>query len=148
MTDFVAITCWRCNEVYGLSRPTYETVKRSGAGFSCPWGHEAAFTLGPTEADKLRLERDRLKQRTTQLEDEVGQAQVEIETERRRAAAARGQVTKIKKRVSNGVCPCCNRTFADLQRHMAAKHAGFVAEEVEAQVGRALNAAIVEGSPA
>lgn len=32
----------------------------------------------------------------------------------------------------HGVCPCCNRTFSDLQRHMASKHKGFAAEEVTA----------------
>jgi hypothetical protein len=36
--------------------------------------------------------------------------------------AARGQLTKFKKRVGRGVCPCCNRHFKDLARHMESKH--------------------------
>jgi hypothetical protein len=28
----------------------------------------------------------------------------------------------VQKRVGNGVCPCCNRTFEDLARHMKVKH--------------------------
>lgn len=33
--------------------------------------------------------------------------------------------TRIKNRVKNGVCPCCNRTFENLARHMQAKHSDF-----------------------
>ena len=46
----------------------------------------------------------------------------EADAEKLRTAAARGQVTKMRNRVGNGVCPCCNRTFVNLQRHMASKH--------------------------
>ncbi|WP_159103999.1 hypothetical protein [Rhodopseudomonas sp. B29] len=53
------------------------------------------------------------------------------EAAERRAAAARGQVTKIKNRVGHGVCPCCNRTFANLARHMAGEHPGYTAEAAE-----------------
>ena len=31
-------------------------------------------------------------------------------------------LTRVKNRVSRGVCPNCNRTFKDLARHMASKH--------------------------
>lgn len=44
--------------------------------------------------------------------------------------AARGQVTRLKNRAAAGVCPCCNRTFHQLVRHMAAKHPDFAAEPV------------------
>jgi hypothetical protein len=27
--------------------------------------------------------------------------------------------------VANGVCPCCNRTFQNLARHMAGKHPDY-----------------------
>jgi len=41
---------------------------------------------------------------------------------KRQKAAAKGQLTKTKRRVANGVCPCCNRTFADLSAHMHGQH--------------------------
>lgn len=43
----------------------------------------------------------------------------------RQLSAARGQVTRIKNRVGNGVCPCCNRSFGNLHRHMQTKHPGW-----------------------
>ena len=38
----------------------------------------------------------------------------------------KGQVTRIKKRVANGVCPCCNRTFKDLAAHMSTQHPDYI----------------------
>lgn len=127
--------CIKCGEPIGLTEATYQTLRRSGATFYCAFGHGQVYVLGPSEADKLRQERDRLKQRTAQLEDEARIAWNTAEAERRRAAAARGQVTRLKNRAAAGVCPCCNRTFQNLQRHMTTKHAGFLAEEVQAEVG-------------
>lgn len=39
--------------------------------------------------------------------------------------AYKGQVTKVKNRVSKGVCPCCNRYFKNLHRHMENKHPDY-----------------------
>ena len=45
-----------------------------------------------------------------------------LEGARRSRAALKGQVTKIKRRVSKGICPCCRRNFANLKRHMEGQH--------------------------
>ena len=37
-------------------------------------------------------------------------------------AAAQGRITQLQKRVQNGVCIACHRSFVDLKRHMASKH--------------------------
>ena len=39
-----------------------------------------------------------------------------------REAKAISAKRRIEKRIHAGVCPCCNRSFPNLQRHMAAKH--------------------------
>jgi hypothetical protein len=130
--------CLTCKEGIWLTPAREEMLRRSGQSFYCLWGHSQHFTQGPSETALLRQERDRLKQNAAYLEDRANRLRDERDAATRRASAARGQVTKIKKRVGNGVCPCCNRTFADLQRHMASKHAGFVAEEVQAEAGQTI----------
>jgi len=45
-----------------------------------------------------------------------------LQVERNHSKAIRGELTKLKKRVTNGVCPCCHRSFQNLRRHMATKH--------------------------
>ena len=48
----------------------------------------------------------------------------------RRVSAAKGQITKIKKRSAEGRCPCCNHVFVDLLSHMKSKHTDYENEPV------------------
>jgi hypothetical protein len=50
------------------------------------------------------------------------QTRADRDANRRQLSASRGQVTKIKNRVGNGVCPCCDRSFTNLRRHMSTQH--------------------------
>lgn len=118
--------CVECFVKFGV--PVGFTARRreDKRTFFCPNGHPMSYTQ--SEADKLRQERDRLKQNTGYLEDQVRRQREMREAAERRASAARGQVTRLKNRAAAGVCPCCNRTFVQLARHMATKHKGFALE--------------------
>lgn len=131
MTEFVSCTCAKCGEVFGLALGTEKALRHSEAGFHCPWGHELVFHLGESETDKLRRERDRLKQQAARLLEEADDWRKAAQGAQRQAAAARGQITKLKKRAAAGVCPCCNRRFVALAAHMEKKHPGFVAEPLD-----------------
>lgn len=93
--------------------------------FYCAYGHQQYYPQGDSEATILRRELDRAKQRLAHKDDQIKDALDQRDTAERRRAAAQGQVTRIKNRVSNGTCPCCNRSFQNLQRHMANKHPDF-----------------------
>ena len=110
--------------------PLYISAKANeNISFCCPYGHSAHYPAGPTIEDKLRQERDRLAQRVAEKDDEITRQRSRADATERRLSAAKGRVTRIKNRVVHGVCPCCNRTFGDLQRHMASKHAGYAKSE-------------------
>lgn len=122
------ISCCEC----GADIVMYDTLMdwfRADARrwFYCPHGHRQHFSSSKNDIDKMRLERDRLKQRQAMLEDEKLAAQ-------RSAAAQKGQVTRLKNRLQAGVCPCCNRTFQNLQSHMKSKHPKFAGEKDAANV--------------
>lgn len=136
MSKFVEIHCYRCKEPFGLASSTYDTLKRQADNgtFYCPHGHSQCFPAGETEAEKLRRERDQLKQRIAMEQDWRSEAEARAEAERRRAAAFKGQATRLRTRAKAGICPCCNRHFTALERHMATKHPGFQAEQPELTV--------------
>lgn len=126
------IACGQCKEQFCVSGDLYDVLVRSGRDWWCPNGHRRHFSLGPSEADTLRQERDRLKQQIAQKDDAIAaerrrgdSLRDDRDYERRRVAAAKGQVTRLKNRASGGVCPCCTRTFQNLQRHMAHQHPDF-----------------------
>lgn len=144
MAAFEEQDCITCFIRFGVPQGFTNRRQQDKASFYCPNGHSMAYT--ESDLDRMRRERDRLKQDAARLEEEkraalnAANAQLErAHAAERRASAARGQVTKLKNRAANGVCPCCNRTFADLAAHMKTKHAGFLAEEVHGDVGKAMH---------
>jgi DNA repair exonuclease SbcCD ATPase subunit len=111
------------DEVHAVAKSRPEDFQ-----FYCPNGHAQHYTKGETETDKLRRERDRLKQEQAWYEQQLDAARSESDFRRRQLSATKGQITKMKKRAANGICPCCNRSFTNLQRHMASQHPGFISE--------------------
>jgi hypothetical protein len=137
MSEFVPETCFKCGVVFGMPRVLYNTCRRDRQGFYCPNGHGQAYAI--SEADELRAKLQKQEQATAAAKADAErerrwrlESREEARTLERRLAAQRGVATRMKNRVANGVCPCCNRSFTNLRRHMEAKHKGFVAEEVQA----------------
>lgn len=65
---------------------------------------------------------ENLEQKLKRREDELARTRADRDQVKASNRALKGVVTRTKKRVGNGVCPCCNRTFQQLARHMEAKH--------------------------
>jgi hypothetical protein len=124
---FEVETCCSCGVQFAMtSEFQAERLKNRGANnpFYCPNGHKQHYT-GKSEADKLREQNAQLQTRIEMRDKWLREERERKESAERRASAARGQVTKIRKRVGHGVCPCCNRSFEDLRRHMSIKHPAY-----------------------
>ena len=142
MTQFATEICANkaCCVKFGLEQSMYDQLQRNGQTFYCPNGHSQSYILGKTPEQKLReqleeerLARQRAEQRVAQRDDEVREAREEAEHQRRRANGYKGHATKITKRAKAGICPCCNRHFVQLERHMASKHPEFTPLELEGE---------------
>ena len=125
----VTENCPQCHLSFAIPAPLFYDAQRKCKKLTlyCPKGHPWSY-LGETEEDRLRHERDRLKQNKAYLEDKLNAATHRLEHEERRTAAYKGQLTKLKKRAKAGVCPCCSRQFKDLKRHMERQHPNFQPE--------------------
>jgi chromosome segregation ATPase len=108
------MACGECGIEFDVPDHFYRERKETGGDWYCPNGHIRVFR--ESDVEKLRRERDRLQQRIACVEDEK--------------RAAEKQVARLKKRASSGTCPCCQRTFANMSRHMKHKHPEFVADNV------------------
>jgi hypothetical protein len=122
------LLCGKCGITFAVPSHFYRECREEGPNktWYCPNGHPRVFA--ESETDKVRRERDRLAQRVAEKDDEIKRQREMREAAERSASAARGQVTRIRNRVAKGVCPCCNRTFENLSRHMATKHPHFSAD--------------------
>lgn len=119
----VEIECCNCITHFAMDRALYDRCQESGRTFYCPNGHGQSFT--ETELSRLRKETVSLKKQRDWAEDAYQREhQQHVETKREKANVKR-QLTITRKRVANGVCPECHRTFQQLSRHMESKHPHF-----------------------
>jgi DNA repair exonuclease SbcCD ATPase subunit len=106
--------CYFCGCTFGMPKQFYDDRLNDHKGFYCPNGHCQHF-IGKTEAEKLRDELRDVRVRNMELYEERDAAE-------RSRRATKGQLTKLRKRIDNGVCPYCSRHFSNVQKHIATKH--------------------------
>ena len=96
--------CCNCGILFALPDYLMKRLKKNGGFFYCPNGHQQYYTHNKEMKEKLQ---DQIKE-TTKLAGQLHKVKLEIK--------------RMKKRSSVGVCPCCNRTFKQLAKHMKNKH--------------------------
>lgn len=115
-----SMECGECGSVFAMSEDFYERCKEKGLTFYCPRGHARVFTK--SENSKLREEINNLENRLINAQNYITEKNHRIEQLRYSIRAEKAAKTKILNRVKNGVCPCCNRSFSNLQNHFKIKH--------------------------
>lgn len=119
----VDVACCNCSTHFAMDAALRDQCLAKGGTFYCPNGHAQHYTE-PT-VPKLKKQLENANKRVAWAEDSAARARVETETIKRQKAAIKGQLTKTRKHIANGVCPCCHRTFKQLARHMDSKHPDF-----------------------
>lgn len=123
------IECAACSIDFGIGADFMAKRRNDHENFYCPNGHSNHYP-GPSAAEKeqKRLERELEAARSLATRESRRRADAEQSARRHdyAARAAKGQLTKTKKRIAAGVCPCCNRTFQNVARHIAGQHPEFI----------------------
>ncbi len=115
-TSLVAETCWSCGMTWAMPWGWARKQSEKGNSFYCPRG--CNLTYGESEIEKVQ------QQLASQIES-TRFANRRLESEQNSHRATKGHLTRQKKRAAAGVCPCCNRTFNQLSRHMKSKHPNY-----------------------
>lgn len=116
--DFVVESCCYedCNLTFAMTREFYNRVRNDHSWWFCPLGHTQHYT-GTSNEQKLRD----AAARETALRDQ-------LEASIRDAEAQRVELARIRQRIANGVCPCCNRSFGNVRQHMARQHPEYAVD--------------------
>lgn len=130
-THLESIECGGCGTTFAINSALYRQWRENGASVRCPNPACKWKEMVVTESEVAKL--------TKQLAD--SERRLQFQTDMRRAAEAEtARVEKarrrLEKRVANGVCPCCQRSFVNLRRHIAAKHPDFTTEAAAAAEAR------------
>ena len=121
------VTCYLCGVTFGIDSAVRQQRQDDHGTFYCPNGHGQAF-IDKSEAEQLRDQLSRQKQETVWANNRAQSWRDQAETAEARRRAEKGAKTKLQKRIANGVCPCCHRSFPNLQQHIAGEHPDFPAE--------------------
>lgn len=113
-------TCASCGIVFGMPEHFITKRREDGATFYCPNGHSLHYKT--TKVDQLKKELEQANRTAEQYRNWYRAEQGDHEHTKHRLRATKGVLTKTKKRVANGVCPCCSRHFVNLERHMKGQH--------------------------
>jgi len=117
--------CFKCGVLFAMTEDLWDRCQRDHSkSFYCPNGHGMVFT-GKTDRQKLK----EAEAREVALKDQLGAAV-------REAEQMRQALLRDRQRFANGVCPCCNRTFSNVRRHMATQHPDYDVTKVQQQVVR------------
>jgi hypothetical protein len=116
--------CIKCGVEVILPKELKNRRKENHEGFYCCNGHVQCY-LGKTELEKAQELLATERRWREQEKESHARTKAQLEHSDRSRAALKGKVTEIRNRVGNGVCPCCNRSFTNLRRHMHMKHPGF-----------------------
>lgn len=119
-------SCVSCGIHFAAPEHFLNKRRQSGGTFYCPNGHSLSWT--ETEIDRLKKQ---VKQKDDALARQIAytdQVRADRDHVERRLSATKGVLTRTKNRVSKGVCPCCNRHFVNLQRHMQGQHPEYAQE--------------------
>jgi hypothetical protein len=113
-TDTLEVhTCCVCGVRFAVPERIIQNRRQHAGNFYCPNGH--CIGWNKSEADKLREQLD-AKNRELTAEKSASLAL------RMKCEAVEREAKRRAKRIHAGVCPCCNRTFSNLARHMKTKH--------------------------
>jgi hypothetical protein len=122
-TGVLEITSCHCGVTFAVPDNLMRQARESGTTLYCPLGHK--FVFRKSEVDRLKEEKMRLQSAV-----EAGQRREARERDERRAVerrlvAQKGATTKAKKRHAAALCPCCNRSFVQLRRHLEMQHPDY-----------------------
>lgn len=118
-----ATYCADCGVAFAAPDWFMDGRREDGKSFYCPNGHSLSYH--ETDAMRLQKQLETARRNSTFYSERLSETRKDLEAEKRSKAAVKGVLTKTKKRLSGGVCPCCNRTFQNLQRHMSGQHPDF-----------------------
>lgn len=123
-TDVLTVLdCGECHISFAMPKNLYTRAVRTGEYFYCPNGHRIHYY--ETENAKLLKEKARLQELVEAERGRVEYWRAEQARTEKRRQVTKGQLTKTKNRIAKGVCPCCNRSFVNVAKHMETQHPAY-----------------------
>lgn len=135
IATFDTLTCCNCGMAFAVPDWWMQSRRKDHREFYCPNGHNQWFSA-KSEAETLR---DQLAAKEREVA--AAKSRAEYQEARRWEAveatakvtrslrATKAVVTRTKKKIVEGRCPCCSHKFKDLAVHMQTQHPNYDPEK-------------------
>lgn len=135
--DLMTCPAESCGIKYGLDSRFRDERLKDGKSWHCPNGHSLSYHNN-SEIDKLKAAKLTLesqlqfaRDQRDRMEKKFEHQKIETRTQKGRATRFKNDRDRILARIANGVYPCCNRHFVNVERHMKVKHPKFVIPDAD-----------------
>jgi hypothetical protein len=118
------MTCGECHITFAVPASLKAKRMEDHQSWYCPNGHQRHF-VGQSEADKLRDQLAREKASSDQIKASRDYWIEKQSATERSLRATKAVVTRTKKKIVAGRCPCCSHKFKDLAVHMTTRHPNY-----------------------
>ena len=115
------IDCGSCGGTYAINERYRAQKYEEGGCWNCPYC-QTSWGFAGSEIYKLK---EKLRHEAKRRE----WVERDLKDTENRLRAQKAAKTRLKNRIAAGVCPCCNRSFVNLARHMNTKHPDYAKEK-------------------
>lgn len=118
-------TCCNCGMHFGMEASYQKKRLDDQQSFYCPNGHPQHYT-GPTPEQKLKRQLEEAQKVIDFNTNRINKLHDNLTIQKNKTRAEKAAKTRLKNRVKNGICPCCNRSVKQLADHMKMMHPEYV----------------------
>jgi hypothetical protein len=115
---------------FGMKPEFVQQRRDDHKNFYCPQGHDLCFG-GRSKAERLAEQLEREKRLRGWSEASLTAVRDQLGATERSLVGHKAAKTRIKNRIAAGVCPCCNRSFQNVEKHMSGQHPDFAHKKEE-----------------
>lgn len=118
-----------CKVPFAMNLSQYRRARDTHSTWYCPNCGKPRRFSGESDLERAKRLAQDAEARLAAERARHDQTRAARDAANRRLIATKGVVTRTKNRISKGVCPCCNRHFANLHRHMSNQHPDYATAE-------------------
>jgi hypothetical protein len=119
-SEFYLEHCYNCGVAFAFPVSFHKERKRDRLPFFCPNGHAQFYTKSAEQ--EVREQKEDME-RT--LQAKLNHANHRALVAEKAAKKAIADKRRVERRIAHGVCPCCNKAFADIANHILTEHKDF-----------------------
>ena len=122
--DYEIMICGECGIQFAPPTTFVRERREDGGAWYCPNGHRRIYSQREVDRlkEKLATQRSLYDKRLSWLGEDLTWERNERASAMGSLRATKGVVTKLKRRIAAGICPCCQQRFLKLEQHIATEH--------------------------